>query len=1153
MLKSLRDALRFSLPYSIAVGTLVHWSPQVWANEPVEWCRTNQDWVAMVGNPIASAGESCPTKGDCDIPSVRDLWIADSSTPILYVRLKIHVFCTLNAEDECTATPATVAAAIARLNSDFWNSRIQFATSVAYHPTGSYREFLIPEEAAMKEAHADQPERQINVYVVDFDETNVQVYDGKGTYAWDPRALTNQGGIIINHGAFGANFSTLTHECGHNLGLWHTHYGDEVGACSACYEPRNGSDRDTTGDFAADTPATPQNYQCADVDGTDGCDANAPAWAPTLYNNYMGYAPVGCRDHFTEDQIARMHCWVRDRLAGWISCTTVADCDWGCAVPSCTEGLCQYTITQSETANSTCRDGADNDCDGFADCEDVADCHSDPGCNCFDNEGISPLVCVDWAAALPPQPNQDFTIDTLADPENPNAILNPNVRFVTGNDSWRVWSQVSRTDHAPANLGHIGINPLLPTANFGVTLAHGSLPGANNVVSMPLVKTSWTGQSSLGPSRISGNLTGNLVLQESAGQGGVASMVIEGNADGNVVIPKVHNLRVEGAVSSTASLALGIAPGGSIQFNARRTRDDDFAGDLSLPNGLPQFSYGTVFGDFTGTASIDFQGQELAGVWIFRLGTAAQSVLIVGPLTGDLELYYRHSGTATFTRIGPGGGIIMQNAAFDGRILVVEDMEGVLSVSSSTFDVGAEVSIGGSLASGATINIYPPSGSTPSGNILIGQNCEGTINIAGSMNGDILIDGGVSGEILVGGAIDGNVVIGGLFSGNICGSNISVSAPLPSNIDIAAFGPSATICGVSICESILLDLAGSTPGGRDLSFSTTSLATTLLGSAVGAIEIVMLDLQNPNPANPPCCAPPDFGSYESQICNAAGELGGCNRYLGPPVTILENTNDPNAGSYKASRLQCSPHFTDWTTVGTVHITGAEMIPSSTYELRFVPQDPNLPSCSRIFQTARWGDIDAPFNPPSATPQPDALDVVALVNKFRGVASAPGKSRAVNQPNVPNVLSDLNALDIVAVVDAIVGKAYPFSGPCPCPSAVTCNATSCTSASQCPGGLCVKTCGSASDGTICQRDSDCISTSTCTVGAVGATCNSHPDCSIQGVCVGIYCTLGNVGSHCGTNDDCDVYGVCTLNPVTCGTPVTGGSTGFCRDQCERCRN
>jgi len=100
---------------------------------------------------------------------------------------------------------------------------------------------------------------------------------------------------------------------------------------------------------------------------------------------------------------------------------------------------------------------------------------------CNDNAGNSPLVCVGWANADPPDAQTDFVLDFGSDPNSPGVV------FRTGNDGWKVWSQESWTDYSPANLGHIKIDPDLTMANFSLEIAHGLSPGAANVASMILV------------------------------------------------------------------------------------------------------------------------------------------------------------------------------------------------------------------------------------------------------------------------------------------------------------------------------------------------------------------------------------------------------------------------------------------------------------------------------------------------------------------------------------------------------------------------------------------------------------------------------------------------------------------------------------------
>ena len=107
----------------------------------------------------------------------------------------------------------------------------------------------------------------------------------------------------------------------------------------------------------------------------------------------------------------------------------------------------------------------------------------------------------------------------------------------------------------------------------------------------------------------------------------------------------------------------------------------------------------------------------------------------------------------------------------------------------------------------------------------------------------------------------------------------------------------------------------------------------------------------------------------------------------------------------------------------------------------------------------------------------------MVNKFKNLAGAPVHARAQVQPNLPELNSDINALDIVAVVDAVKGLAYAFSGPCVCPSTVTCGGT-CTGCA----GMCVKTCvGGANAGEPCINNTHCPGSTCSAVGTCRDKC------------------------------------------------------------------
>ncbi len=269
-----------------------------------------------------------------------------------------------------------------------------------------------------------------------------------------------------------------------------------------------------------------------------------------------------------------------------------------------------------------------------------------------------------------------------------------------------------------------------------------------------------------------------------------------------------------------------------------------------------------------------------------------------------------------------------------------------------------------------------------------------------------------------------------------------------------------------------------------------------------AIRVKMIDLQNPQPSNSPQFPPQDFGGYEFATCSSSsGEAvpptpgpsppagqGGCVRWVGEPHTFYEYQDPPQTGPYRAARLQCTPEYFDWSGESVVHVTGAEILPSSTYEVQMIAEDCDVSveqsySAALMMTTARWGDVEPLFSPPSTTTQPNALDIAQVINHFKRLLGAPVHARAQLQPNLPELNQDINALDIAGCVDAVKGFAYRFSGPCPCPSTVPCGG-SCTG---CPG-MCVKTCvGGVNAGAPCINNIHCPGSLCSAVGTCRDLC------------------------------------------------------------------
>ena len=435
-------------------------------------------------------------------------------------------------------------------------------------------------------------------------------------------------------------------------------------------------------------------------------------------------------------------------------------------------------------------------------------------------------------------------------------------------------------------------------------------------------------------------------------------------------------------------------------------------------------------------------------------------------------------------------------------VTISGSLEGILQVGTLQRSSGG-IRIGGDLL--GTVTLTAPGG------------YPGPIRANGSIVGDITVmNGDMGGDIIAnadgdgGGSILGQVTVSGTFNGNICGDNISPSDPLPANIHINPFGPCARICGIYVFDVVIY------PGPDGFKNRGLSISIPTATAAPTAIQVTLISLHHPLPANAPCCPPPDFSAFEYGYCTAVGEENYCRRWVGKPATFLEDQGSPGGASFRAARLQCTPFLHDWSTEGIFHIVGAEIIPSSVYQIQAGP------SCVApiTVSTARWGDVSADFNPPSTTTQPDVTDVLQLVNKFKSLPGALSKATTQLQPNLPELNADINALDIVAVVAAVKQLAYSFSGPCPCPSAVTCGSLACTKSTPCvtafgAGSMCVKTCvGGDNDGQPCIIDSHCP------------------------------------GSTCGVKRCSENESECTSNDP-CPSPQKCQAGGFCRDSCGRC--
>ena len=192
-----------------------------------------------------------------------------------------------------------------------------------------------------------------------------------------------------------------------------------------------------------------------------------------------------------------------------------------------------------------------------------------------------------------------------------------------------------------------------------------------------------------------------------------------------------------------------------------------------------------------------------------------------------------------------------------------------------------------------------------------------------------------------------------------------------------------------------------------------------------AIRVTLTSLHHPDPPYSGGTTT-DFSAFEAQ-----------HRWVGAPTEFVESSGNPT--TFMAATLQCTPHYLDWTTIGLIYVIGREVVPSSTLSIVTLGSScqGNEDTCTLVsdpleIATGRWADVEAPFNPPSASAQPDFGDIAALVNKFRSVPGALSKVRTKLQPDIPIMNTDVDFVDISECVNAFKGKGYPFSGPLPCP-------------------------------------------------------------------------------------------------------------------------
>lgn len=197
-----------------------------------------------------------------------------------------------------------------------------------------------------------------------------------------------------------------------------------------------------------------------------------------------------------------------------------------------------------------------------------------------------------------------------------------------------------------------------------------------------------------------------------------------------------------------------------------------------------------------------------------------------------------------------------------------------------------------------------------------------------------------------------------------------------------------------------------------------------------AIRVTFRSLHHPAPDNIAEYPARDFSSFEGQV-----------RWVGPPRSFDEN--EYTDATFIASLLQCEPYYTDWSSVDLLNVTGAGIVPSSIYDVQVVAASCDgfedictAKSETLTIETARWGDLVAPFQepggPPGTASQPDVRDLAAVVTVLVLPVPSVPFVRAKLQGSRPDSATKINVLEITFVIDAVKSRNYPYAGPTDCP-------------------------------------------------------------------------------------------------------------------------
>ncbi len=227
-------------------------------------------------------------------PSQKSIQL-NSVSSVITLNIFVHIVRSTNGQGLNTSILSTI---LSNLNNSFTSSNIKFSLAGSdYIDNDNFYGNLVGKENQLFGINIHT--NAINIYVL-----------GTSTN-WGAAGMAQSipSTAYIVHGNY-YNTSSLPHEMGHCLGLYHTHHGtvtETGGDINQCSELVNGSNSTTCGDYISDTRADPNVWSSnsCNYSGTL-TDVNGQFYNPDP-SNLMSYSYKPCRNLFTPLQSDRMN------------------------------------------------------------------------------------------------------------------------------------------------------------------------------------------------------------------------------------------------------------------------------------------------------------------------------------------------------------------------------------------------------------------------------------------------------------------------------------------------------------------------------------------------------------------------------------------------------------------------------------------------------------------------------------------------------------------------------------------------------------------------------------------------------------------------------------------------------------------------------